>query len=69
MDGGIAVTKVDRLRDLMRFVTQNGFEHHVAMVRGHHADVVEEAVNRYLGYPSYRHGGVPEPRLSLPNRF
>ena len=69
MDGGIAVTKVSRLRDLMRFVTQNGFEHHVAMVRGHHADVVEEAVTRYLGYPGYRHGGVPEARLSLPNRF
>ena len=34
MDGGIAVTKVERLRELMRFATQNGFEHHVAMVRG-----------------------------------
>jgi L-fucose isomerase-like protein len=69
MDGGIAVTKVDRLRDLMRFVTQNGFEHHVAMVRGQHADVVAEAVTRYLGYPLYHHGGAAEPRLSWPNRF
>jgi hypothetical protein len=38
-------------------------------VRGHHADVVAEAVTRYLGYPSYHHGGTPEPRLSWPNRF
>ena len=43
MDGGIAVTRVPDLRKLMRFVTQNGFEHHVAMVRGNHADVVAEA--------------------------
>lgn len=69
MDGGIAVTHVTRLRELMRFVTQNGFEHHVAMVRGHHADVVNEAVTRYLNWPSYHHNGQPEPRLHRPNRF
>lgn len=69
MDGGIAVTRVPELRKLMRFVTQNGFEHHVAMVRGHHADVVAEAVTRYLGWPIYHHGGTPEPQLTVPNRF
>lgn len=69
MDGGIAVTKVERLRELMRFVTQNGFEHHVAMVRGEHADVVNEAVVRYLGWPIYNHSQTPEPQLFMPNRF
>ncbi|PZQ96576.1 MAG: fucose isomerase [Cereibacter sphaeroides] len=69
MDGGIAVTQVPRLRQLMRFVTQNGFEHHVAMVRGHHADVVNEAVTRYLGWPIYNHDTPPEPALSFPRRF
>lgn len=69
MDGGIAVTRVAHLRKLLRFVTQNGFEHHVAMVRGHHADVVNEAVTRYLGWPIYHHGGEPEPQLFIPNRF
>ncbi|MBI1169990.1 fucose isomerase [bacterium] len=69
MDGGIAVTRVARLRELMRFVTQNGFEHHVAMVRGHHADVVSEAITRYLGWPSYHHNTPAEPQLSWPNRF
>lgn len=69
MDGGIAVTRVPDLRRLMRFVTQNGFEHHVAMVRGLHADVVEEAVVRYLGWPIYHHGGEPEPQLFHPRRF
>ncbi len=69
MDGGIAVTKVTDLRRLLRFVTQNGFEHHVAMVRGHHADVVNEAVTRYLGWPIYHHGGEVEPQLFHPHRF
>ena len=69
MDGGIATTRVKDLRRLLRFVTQNGFEHHVAMVRGHHADVVNEAVVRYLGWPIYHHGQEPEPQLFHPNRF
>ncbi len=66
MDGGIAVTKVPRLRDLMRFVTQNGFEHHVAMVRGNHADVVAEAVQRYLKWPYYHHDAAPTATLFDP---
>lgn len=69
MDGGIAVTRVRDLRRLMRFVTQQGFEHHVAMVRGHHADIVEQAVRHYMGLPIYHHGGEPEPQLSMPNGF
>ncbi|MBC7476729.1 MAG: fucose isomerase [Pseudorhodobacter sp.] len=64
MDGGIAVTRVQNLRHLMRFVTQNGFEHHVAMVRGHHADVVNEAVTRYLKWPHYHHNAPVEAKLT-----
>jgi L-fucose isomerase-like protein len=59
MDGGIAVTEVPRLRQLLGFIAQNGFEHHVAMVRGHYADVVQEAVGRYLGWQSYQHEAEP----------
>lgn len=69
MDGGIAVTKIANLRPLMRFVTQQGFEHHVAMVRGHHAEIVKEAVTRYLGWPIYHHNAAPEPQFTMPNRF
>ena len=60
MDGGIAVTQVARLRPLLGFIAQNGFEHHVAMVRGHHAAVLGEAVTRYLEWPTYRHQAVPD---------
>ena len=59
MDGGIAVTKVARLRPLLGFIARNGFEHHVAMVRGRHADAVREAVTRYLNWPIYRHEAEP----------
>ena len=67
MDGGIAVTQVAKLRKLMQFVTQNGFEHHVAMVRGHHADALYEAVTRYLRIPTYHHNGEIEPIPTLPS--
>jgi L-fucose isomerase-like protein len=49
------VTEIPNLRGLLRHITRNGFEHHVAMVRGLYADVVEEAAVRYLGWPVYRH--------------
>ncbi len=57
MDGGIAVTAVPKLQKLMRTICANGFEHHVAMVRGHHARIVNEAVTRYLGWKLYWHEG------------
>lgn len=69
MDGGIAVCEVPNLRRLMGFVTQQGFEHHVAMVRGHHASVLNEALTRYLGWPFYDHDTPPEPQLFHPRRF
>ena len=65
MDGGIAVTKVARLRPLLGFIARNGFEHHVAMVRGHHAEAVDEAIDRYLGWPIYRHEAEPDGDASL----
>ncbi len=68
MDGGIAVTRIPQLRRLMAFLTQNGFEHHVAMVRGHCADIVHEATYRYLKWPLYHHGAEKEPTLDMPVR-
>ena len=55
MDGCIAVTEVDNLQKLMKHICKNGFEHHVALVRGHVADIVNEAVDNYLGWNNYRH--------------
>ena len=55
MAGGIAVIDLPRMRDLFTHLCRQGFEHHVAMVRGNHADVVDEAVSRYLKWDVYHH--------------
>ena len=47
-DGGVGVCEVPQLQALLDFLCQNGFEHHVAISRGHYADVLEEAFGRYL---------------------
>ncbi|WP_437757425.1 L-fucose/L-arabinose isomerase family protein [Sorangium sp. So ce1389] len=59
MAGGIAVTRVRRLRRLLAHLCREGFEHHVAMVRGSWAGALAEAT-RYLGWNMYQHG-VEEP--------
>lgn len=55
MDGGIAVTEIPNLQNLMKYMCKNGFEHHVAMVRGHVAEILEEAIGNYLGWELYIH--------------
>ncbi|MCD8260571.1 MAG: fucose isomerase [Bacteroides sp.] len=55
MDGGIAVTQIDNLQNLMKFICKNGFEHHVAMCRGSLVDILEEATDNYLGWNLYKH--------------
>ena len=55
MDGGIAVCKIPRLRALLAHLCQNGFEHHVAMTRSHCADIVYEAISKYMKWEIYRH--------------
>lgn len=52
--GGIANCRVNNLQGLMKYVCENGFEHHVCFVRGKVADVLEEAC-KYLGIEVYRH--------------
>ncbi|MFB6320614.1 L-fucose/L-arabinose isomerase family protein [Saccharicrinis sp. FJH54] len=55
MDGGIAVTEIPNLQDLMKYMCKNGFEHHVAMVRGSVQEILEEAIGNYLGWDLYVH--------------
>lgn len=55
MDGGIAVCEIPNLQNLMKFMCKNGYEHHVAMVRGHVAEILEEAIGNYLGWDLYKH--------------
>jgi L-fucose isomerase-like protein len=55
MDGGIAICELDNLQGLMKYLCKNGFEHHVAMGRGHVAGIIEEAITDYLDWDIYHH--------------
>ena len=55
MDGCIAVTKVNNLQKLLKHICRHGFEHHVALVRSDVADVLEDAIENYLGWDLYVH--------------
>jgi L-fucose isomerase-like protein len=55
MDGCIAVTEVDNLQELMKYICKNGYEHHVAMCRGNVVEILEEVVDNYLGWGLYVH--------------
>ena len=55
MDGGIAVCEIPNLQNLMKYMCKNGFEHHVAMVRGNVAEILEEAIGNYMGWEIYTH--------------
>ncbi|WP_346857822.1 fucose isomerase [uncultured Draconibacterium sp.] len=55
MDGGIAVCEIPNLQNLMKYMCKNGFEHHVAMVRGNVSEILEEAIGNYLGWDLYKH--------------
>ena len=52
--GGVANCRVPGLQKLLRYLCENGFEHHVCFVRGHVADILEEAA-KYLGISCHRH--------------
>ncbi len=55
MDGGIAVCEINHLQKLMKHLCKFGYEHHVAMVRGKVAGILEEAIGNYLGWEVYHH--------------
>lgn len=55
MLGSIAVCRVPRLQQLLKFICKEGFEHHVSMVRTHCAEIVTEAASNYLGWEMHVH--------------
>jgi L-fucose isomerase-like protein len=48
--GGAGVVKINNLQKLLRFICENGFEHHVAANMSTVAGAVQEAATRYLGW-------------------
>lgn len=53
--GGYGVVRVPRLQELLRYICENGFEHHVAINLSQTADALHEALEKYLGWDVYYH--------------
>jgi len=53
--GGYGVVHIPNFQKLLRFICENGFEHHVAMNLSQCADAVVEAFDKYLGWEVYHH--------------
>jgi L-fucose isomerase-like protein len=54
--GGAGVVKIPHLQTLLRFICENGFEHHVAANFSTTAAALHEASVRYLGWQMHWHG-------------
>jgi L-fucose isomerase-like protein len=53
--GGAGVVEIPRLQELLRYICENGFEHHVAANFSQSASAVHEATTRYLGWDIHWH--------------
>lgn len=53
--GGRGVLEVEGMQELLYFICENGFEHHVAVSKSTSADVLYEAFDKYLGWDVYYH--------------
>ena len=53
--GGAGVVKIPNLQKLLRYICENGFEHHVAANMSQVAGAVQEATSRYLGWQVHSH--------------
>ncbi len=53
--GGAGVVEIPRLQTLLRYICEQGFEHHVAANFSTVAGSVEEAASKYLGWKMHHH--------------
>lgn len=53
--GGAGVVHIPRMQELLRYICENGFEHHVAANMSTAGAAVYEASTKYLGWEMYRH--------------
>ncbi len=53
--GGAGVVEIPKMQELLRYICENGFEHHVAANFAEVAGVIDEAASKYLEWKMYRH--------------
>ena len=49
------MVQIERMQSLLKYLCNNGFEHHVAMNRSKTSNVLKEAFEKYLGWEVYQH--------------
>ena len=54
--GGYGVIRIPNLQELLKFICENGYEHHVAINLSQTADMIYEVFSKYLEWDVYRHG-------------
>jgi len=55
--GGYGVVQIPAFQDLLHYICENGYEHHVAVNPTRVADAIAEAFSKYLGWDVYYHRG------------
>jgi L-fucose isomerase-like protein len=55
--GGYGVIEIPRFQELLHYICENGFEHHVAANLSQCAGAVNEALSKYMGWDVYYHQG------------
>jgi L-fucose isomerase-like protein len=53
--GGAGVVEIPNMQKLLRYICENGFEHHVAANFSSVGDAIAEATGRYLGWEFHHH--------------
>ncbi len=53
--GGYGVVHVPNYQELLQYICENGYEHHVSVNLSKVADAIEEAFTKYLGWSVYHH--------------
>ena len=53
--GGYGVIQIPHLQDLLHYICENGFEHHVAVNLSQTASAVDEALCKYMGWDVHYH--------------
>lgn len=53
--GGAGVVHIPRMQELLRYICEQGFEHHVAANLATVGTAVHEAATRYLGWSVHDH--------------
>ena len=56
--GGAGVVRIPKLQELLRYICERGFEHHVAANLSQVAPAVHEAATRYLGWSVLQHAST-----------